>query len=203
MTVALPAFLSRSHPDPLDGSFRMSSPLPFRYCYWPVPGKILAGCCPGSIDGYMLPEQLGAMLDLGVTLVVNLMEKAETEVMSNFMDSYEPILAGMAATRGNRIRVERFPIVDRSIPTVEEMKRILRRIGKELAAGGVVYVHCLGGIGRTGTVIGCYFVEQVEADPLGRLARLTEPERDYFWPTPQTGEQRSFVLGWKEARKSS
>jgi protein-tyrosine phosphatase len=177
----------------------MSSPLPFRYCYWPEPGKILAGCCPGSIDGFMLPEQLGLLIDQGVTLVVNLMEKSETEVMSVFMDSYEPMLAELAKTRGKAVRVERFPIVDRSIPTVEKMRLILRRIRAELAAGGSVYVHCLGGIGRTGTVIGCYFVEEGEADPLGRLQRLTESESDYFWPTPQTSEQRDFVLKWKEA----
>jgi protein-tyrosine phosphatase len=151
----------------------------------------------------MLPEQLGALLDAGVTLVVNLMEKAETDLMSMFMESYEPILAELARARGQAVRVERFPIVDRSIPTVEKMRLILRRIRQELDDGGAVYVHCLGGIGRTGTVIGCYFVEQGESDPLGKLRRLTEPERDYFWPTPQTEEQWNFVLGWKEARKSS
>ena len=181
----------------------MSSPLPFRYSYWAEPGKILAGCCPGSAEGYMLPEQLGALIDAGVTLIVNLMEKSETELMGVFMDSYELMLPGVAEARGKTIRVERFPIVDRSIPTVEEMKRILGRIRKELADGGAVYVHCLGGIGRTGTVIGCYFVEQGEADPLGRLKKLTEPESDYFWPTPQTQEQRNFVLKWKEAKNSS
>jgi protein-tyrosine phosphatase len=181
----------------------MNSPLPFLYSYWAEPGKILAGCCPGSVDGHMLPEQLGALLDAGVTLVVNLMEESETELLGSFMDPYESILAGVAKERGRTVRVERFPIVDRSVPTVEEMELILRRIQKELEAGGVVYVHCLGGIGRTGTVIGCYFAGQGDAEPLGHLRHLTEPERDYFWPTPQTEQQRSFVLNWKETRKSS
>ena len=181
----------------------MNSPLPFRYCYWAEPGKILAGCCPGSIDGSMLPEQLGVLIDAGVTLVVNLMEESETKLMGSFMETYEPVLAAVAQPRGSKIRVERFPIADRSIPTVEEMKLILRRIRRELETGGAVYVHCLGGIGRTGTVIGCYFVEQGEPDPLGKLRQLTEPERDYFRPTPQTTEQRTFVLKWKEAGKSS
>jgi hypothetical protein len=181
----------------------MSSPLPFRYCYWAVPGKILAGCCPGSIDGQMLPEQLELLLDAGVTLVVNLMEESETELMGSFMETYGPVLAGVARARGSAIRVERFPIADRSIPTVEEMKLILRRINRELEDGGAVYVHCLGGIGRTGTVIGCYLAEQGEPDPLGKLWQLTEPERDYFRPTPQTKEQRNFVLTWPEKQKSS
>jgi protein-tyrosine phosphatase len=83
------------------------------------------------------------------------------------------------------------------------MKRILRCIDTELQAGGTVYVHCMGGIGRTGTVVGCYFAEQGETYPLGKLMKLTEPERDYFWPTPQTGPQREFVLYWQDLRKSS
>jgi protein-tyrosine phosphatase len=176
----------------------MNSPLPFRYCYWAVPGKILAGCCPGSVDGHLLPEQLEALIDTGVTLVVNLMEKSETELMGSFMETYQPVLAGAARARGRTLRVERFPIVDRSIPTVEEMKLILRRINRELEAGGAVYVHCLGGIGRTGTVIGCYLVEQGEPDPLGRLRQLTASEPDYFSPTPQTTQQRNFVLNWRK-----
>jgi protein-tyrosine phosphatase len=176
----------------------MNSPLPFRYCYWAVPGKILAGCGPGSVDAHLLPEQLEALLDTGVTLVVNLMEEPETELLNSFMDSYESILTALANARGRSIRVERFPIVDRSVPTVEEMELILRRIQKELHAGGIVYVHCLGGIGRTGTVIGCYFAGQGEADPLARVRKLTQPERDYFWPSPQTTQQRDFVLKWRK-----
>ena len=54
------------------------------------------------------------------------------------------------------IRIERFPMPDRSIPTAEQMTSILQRIRQEMNAGVVVYVHFLGGIGRTGTVIGCY-----------------------------------------------
>ena len=80
------------------------------------------------------------------------------------------------------------------------MTSILQRIRAELDAGGVVYVHCLGGIGRTGTVIGCYLVEEGRSDPLDVLKNLTAAEAEYFWPTPQTEEQRNFVLTWKPLR---
>jgi protein-tyrosine phosphatase len=36
-----------------------------------------------------------------------------------------------------------------------DLRRTLDAIHSELAAGGVVYLHCRGGCGRTGTVVGC------------------------------------------------
>ena len=175
----------------------MSPQLPFPYSYWAVPGKILAGCCPGSMDPESAHEQLSGIVDAGVTLVINLMEVWESEVYQKFIANYESTLTDLARERGRDLRVKRFPIRDRSIPTPEQMTTILQTIRDELQAGGVVYVHCLGGIGRTGTVIGCYFVEQGQAKPLEQLKSLTASERDYFWPTPQTDEQRKFVLDWK------
>jgi len=175
----------------------MNPDVPFRYSYWAVPGKILAGCCPGTIDPGTIQEQLSALLEAGITLVVNLMEVPETELFQTFFDTYESILPNLATARGRKIRIERFPIPDRSIPTTEQMTAILACVRQEVNACGVVFVHCLGGIGRTGTVIGCYFVEQGHPKPLEQLQALTASEGAYFWPTPQTEEQRDFVLCWK------
>ena len=175
----------------------MNPDVPFRYSYWAVPGKILAGCCPGTIDPGTIQEQLSALLEAGITLVVNLMEVPETELFQTFFDTYESILPNLATARGRKIRIERFPIPDRSIPSDERMTSILACIRAEVEAGGIVYVHCLGGIGRTGTVIGCFFVEQGHPKPLEQLQALTASEGTYFWPTPQTDEQRNFVVKWK------
>lgn len=172
---------------------------PFEHSYWAVPGKIVAGNYPGSIDPSKLDNQLTNLMDAGVTLVVNLMDLYELELFQRFFETYETVLPRLAEARGHAIRMERFPIQDRSIPTVDQMESIQKCIRTELEAGGIVYVHCLGGIGRTGTVIGCYFVEQGEADPLTLLRSLTAAKKEYFWPTPQTEEQRQFVLNWKPA----
>jgi len=107
------------------------------------------------------------------------------------------LLRALSKARDHAIRMVRFPIRDRSVPTPEQMRSILQCVQKELDAGGIVYIHCLGGIGRTGTVMGCYFVEQGHADPLELLQALTASEPEYFRPTPQTEEQRHFVLDWK------
>lgn len=176
----------------------MNPPTPFRYSYWAVPGKLLAGCCPGTIDPGTIREQLSALLEAGITLVVNLMEVSETELFQTFFDTYESILPDLAKAPDRKIRIERFPIPDRSIPTTKQMTSILACIRAEVEVGGIVYVHCLGGIGRTGTVIGCYFVEQGHPKPLEQLQALTLTESAYFWPTPQTEEQRTFVVNWRQ-----
>ena len=178
----------------------MNPQIPFQYSYWAVPGKILAGCCPGTVNPSTVRDQLSGLVDTGVTLVVNLMEVSETELLQTFFETYESILPGLSKARGRAIRIVRFPIPDRSIPTTEQMTSILACIRAEVQAGGVVYVHCLGGIGRTGTVMGCYFVEQGHPKPLEQLQALTLPESAYFWPTPQTEEQRDFVLRWKPSQ---
>ncbi|MFZ5949388.1 MAG: fused DSP-PTPase phosphatase/NAD kinase-like protein [Candidatus Rifleibacteriota bacterium] len=38
-----------------------------------------------------------------------------------------------------------------------------------MAAGKPVYVHCWGGLGRTGVVVGCWSRRHGEAEPLAKL----------------------------------
>jgi protein-tyrosine phosphatase len=175
----------------------MNPALPFQHSYWVVPGKLLAGAYPGTVDSAMTPEHLSAMVDAGVTLVINLMKASEERTIGRFIDPYESSLMAMGNERGRTIHLARFPIADRSIPTSEQMASILQTIRQEMDVCGVVYVHCMGGIGRTGTVIGCYLAENGHADPLAELRRLTTSESEHFWPTPQTDEQRKFVINWK------
>ena len=47
-----------------------------------------------------------------------------------------------------------------SIPTRDRMAEILTYIEAEEAARRPVYVHCWGGVGRTGTAVGCSLREQ-------------------------------------------
>jgi protein-tyrosine phosphatase len=82
------------------------------------------------------------------------------------------------------------PVRDFSCPTEEDMKRILDAADEALRDGHTVYVHCRGGIGRTGTVIGCYLVRH-GSTPEEALARVRGPETD---------AQLALVRSWRTLR---
>ena len=83
-------------------------------------------------------------------------------------------------------------IPDFGTPSRRTMTRILDRIDVLLANGAVVYVHCRGGIGRTGTVVGCYLVRHgaTGEEAIATVTRLRGAG-------PETAEQRRLVLGWR------
>jgi|YelNatPaOPRAMG01_1025707.scaffolds.fasta_scaffold09254_7 predicted protein tyrosine phosphatase len=172
--------------------------VPFERAYWVQPGQLLAGAYPGDVHPEQTTAKLAALLRCGVTHVVNLMEADEQDSLSSWWPDYRPTLEQLAAAEGRRIRWVRYPIPDMAVPTPETMRATLDWIDQAIAQGGVVYVHCLAGQGRTGMVAACYLVRHGLPGPaaLEQLKELTRTKADLFWPTPQTLAQRTFVLNW-------
>jgi atypical dual specificity phosphatase len=52
------------------------------------------------------------------------------------------------------------PVPDFSAPTPEDLDRCVSTINKAQEKGFGVVVHCGGGLGRTGVVLACYFVDR-------------------------------------------
>jgi protein tyrosine phosphatase len=81
------------------------------------------------------------------------------------------------------------------------MRQILTVIGEALARERRIYVHCRAGIGRTGTVVGCFLAEQgiKGKAALKELNKLwKESERSKSWPKiPQTEQQADYIRGWR------
>lgn len=154
--------------------------------YWLEPGRILAGEYPGDkyADG-LARHRLACLREAGVDAIVDLTEEDEGLL------PYAHLLDGMSH--------QRFPIEDVSVPRNEQtMVAILDAIdGHE--EGKAVYVHCWGGVGRTGTVAGCYLVRHGldRGDAIARLAELRAGCRKAHRPSPETQEQAEFVRRWR------
>ncbi len=80
------------------------------------------------------------------------------------------------------------------------MHNILDVIDTALDTGRNVYVHCWGGIGRTGTVVACWLQRHGRSpdEALFELARFwqTVAKRHRRPHTPETEEQIAWVKGW-------
>ena len=78
------------------------------------------------------------------------------------------------------------------------MRDALAATRAAVAAGAIPYVHCWGGVGRTGTLVGCMLIEDgVPADEvIGRIRKLRAGTERAHRRSPETDEQESFVLAW-------
>jgi len=170
--------------------------LPNSECYWVEPRHLLAGEYPGDLSDAIARRRLEEYLRAGVTFFLDLTEAGE-------LRPYETALAAEAAALGVSATYRRFPIRDVGVPrSAQEMTEILDVIDAALAGGQVVYIHCRGGVGRTGTVGGCWLVRHGRSgnEALKELARRWRgcAKSKRFPHTPETLRQFEWVRQWHE-----
>jgi len=170
--------------------------LPIPEAYWVIPGRLLAGEYPGLP---MFPEhvcqRIDRFLQAGFDTFIDLTIPRETA-------PYEPVLRKQAGSYGMDAQYMRFPTADFSLPSVDGMKETLNAIDHALAQGRKIYLHCYGGIGRTGTVIGCFLARHGKTgkNALEQLAAWwqTVPKHIRYPRSPETAAQRDFIRNWRE-----
>jgi hypothetical protein len=170
---------------------------PIPNSYWVRPGALLAGEYPGSREIQSSSDRLTKFIESGIDRFIDLTQEGE-------MPAYNNLLLELAAGNNIEMTYTRIPIIDFDIPSLDQMTRILDEVDRAIGGGKKVYVHCWGGVGRTGTVMGCYLVRH-GAQPQLALDQLAAwwqdvPKKIFHPRTPETEEQIRFVLNWKENR---
>ncbi len=172
--------------------------LPIVESYWVEENRFLAGEYPGSHNPEYARRRMDAFIEAGIHAFVDLTHSHE-------LVPYESILKEQARIYDVQASYHRFAIRDHGVPSHETMVAILDTIDDEISRGRGVYVHCWGGVGRTGVTVGCYLVRH-GMDNKKALARVdalfkTRPQT-YFSTSPETQEQFDFVLNWRESSNS-
>ena len=161
--------------------------------YWVVENKFLAGEYPRNKDEKTSRGKIDGLIGLGVTAFIDLTHEADgMEPYIKFLDNYK--------SRG--ISYQRFPIPDVSIPASEmATKEILDTIDQHIANDRVVYLHCWGGVGRTGVIVGCWLARHGFAGEkaLSHLRKLWQQNpKSRFKRSPETPAQERYIKEWEE-----
>lgn len=131
-------------------------------------------------------QQLRLFIDFGINYFLDLTENGE-------MPPYAPYLT-------NNIKHHTFPIPNGSIPnSVSWVVDLFRIIGDALTGRPEtkLYIHCVGGVGRTGTMVACYYIyfKGMSADDaLAEMRRrFTTHGRSAWMSAPETEKQVNFI----------
>ncbi len=147
----------------------------FLHAWWVEPGRLLAGEYPGHANTARARHKIDVLVDAGIRTFVDLTTPDDR------LDPYGGLVAAAAAARRLDLRHIAFPIPDLGVVDDDAYDTVTTSIDEGLRRGGV-FVHCWGGIGRTGTVIGCVLADQgldydAIIERLAVLRRGTSKER--------------------------
>jgi hypothetical protein len=175
---------------------------PILESYWVVPGRLLAGEYPAQFSEDGSRKRLEALVKAGFNRFIDLTQADEADEAL----PYRERLIEIAKGHNMQVIHLRFPIGDFGLPAPEQMNSILDAIDEELQSGHKIYLHCLGGIGRTGTTVGCYLVRHgmTGTEALNQLSNWWRnvPKSRYHTRSPETAAQVDFVLHWTEHDKN-
>ena len=125
----------------------------------------------------LLEKDLTFLVQQGINTIVSLTETPlDPEVLSPF--GFETL---------------HMPVPDRHAPEPEQIDELMVCLDAKLGAGRSVVVHCLGGYGRTGTMLVCYLIYcgAKAEDALAEMRRLRPL-------SVETEEQEMAVFAYEE-----
>jgi hypothetical protein len=159
--------------------------------YW-VTDRLLAGEFPSAGGDEASKAKLSQYESHGVSCYIDLTKEGEKGA------PYDELLKSM----GSLAEYHRVAFADGGLPSKESMRGILDMIDAKAGVNQTSYVHCGGGVGRTGTVVGCYLRRHgwSGSEALDEVKRLFQNSgRSAKSPdSPATDDQKEYVRNWSE-----
>lgn len=146
------------------------------------PGRIGLTWLPGRRDaGRVLSEDVAVLKDYAIDSVVCLLSAEEFARYG-----VEDLLQAYRAAGLNFFAL---PVIDGRVPHVDDMRRLIAWIGGQMHESKRVLVHCVGGLGRAGTVGACWLSSKgMSADRAIEVVRQARSQR-----AVETEEQVRFI----------
>ena len=157
---------------------------PIRNSYM-VDDRVYAGEYPATANEILGRRDMERFARFGITHFVDLTESSELLPYTQWL-------------KENQTHI-RFAIKDCGVPSENgQVKRLLETITGVLKnKENKVYIHCRGGIGRTGTIVACYYAMFLkEYAPVCDLLKrqFSQCPKSAYRDTPETLEQKRFIM---------
>ena len=188
--------LSKMHPRMISGMYTffhfLAHPTidaPIRNSY-KVDERIYAGEYPATANDTLGRRELQRFIDFGITHFIDLTEGGELSPYSQWLPS--------------SCVYTRFAINDCGAPSsMEAVTELLTTIVKRIKENkdSKFYIHCRGGIGRTGTIVGCYYAMLLKDYNLAfslLQRQFSQCPKSEFRRTPETLAQRQFIMRYTD-----
>lgn len=184
---------------------------------WVIPGKLLVGAYPASQSDDETFDLITSILKYGVSKFVCLQEEYReygvTEAMWRSGNALRPYFEDVKNIVTEKRQYEElndfsivdieklsfihFPIRDCGITDDSRVLELAKTLVQALKDGEIIYLHCWGGHGRTGTVV-CIMLHLIYGlDATRSMARCQSVHDLRRWPvavgSPQTQTQRDQV----------